>query len=208
MAKLFKSYKTLSEYNKDKISISKDNLTYVQNGTAYTTAEVADDIVTYNKICFVEDGGYIYRNNQVYGGNGVESGNISSTYIPVITVNTLESNSYGYSGYLTIIPNKQYHVNYGYNGMTDLHVCISGVMENYSNEWNMWINTEFQNPNYIDNIDFQFDTTSYNYNTADPPILIWDETPLFEPYKLYEISIKYNNYVNRYYGIIHTWELS
>lgn len=73
MSKLFKSYKTMDEYNADKISISKDNLTYVQSGAEYMTSEVGSDVVTYNKICFIEDGGYIYRNNQVYGGSGSES---------------------------------------------------------------------------------------------------------------------------------------
>lgn len=70
MSKLFKSYKTMDEYNSDKISISKDNLTYIQGGNEYMGSEVPDNIVTYNKICFIEDGGYIYRNNQIYGGIG------------------------------------------------------------------------------------------------------------------------------------------
>ncbi len=35
MAKLFKSYKTIDEYNKDKISIAKDNLSYVCGGNEF-----------------------------------------------------------------------------------------------------------------------------------------------------------------------------
>lgn len=93
MSKLFKSYKTMDEYNADKISISKDNLTYVQSGNEYMTSEVGSDVVTYNKICFIEDGGYIYRNNQEYGGSSgsgsvdipnaseVENGLMTTTYV-------------------------------------------------------------------------------------------------------------------------------
>lgn len=68
MSKLFKSYKTMDEYNKDKISISKDNLSYVYSGSEFMIAEKDDSVVTYNTICFIEDGSYIYRNNKRYTG--------------------------------------------------------------------------------------------------------------------------------------------
>lgn len=112
MAKLFKSYKTLDEYNKDKISVSKDNLTYVQNGTEYTTTEVTDDIVTYNKICFVGEGSYIFRNGQKYTGSDIVDGKyvplndnkkIDNEYMPTSTAifssNASETitNTYNYS---------------------------------------------------------------------------------------------------------------
>jgi hypothetical protein len=112
MAKLFKSYKTLEEYNKDKISVSKDNLTYVQGGTEYTTTEVTDDIVTYNKICFVDEGSYIFRNGQKYTGSDIVDGKyvplndnkkIDNEYMPTSTAifssNASETvtNTYNYS---------------------------------------------------------------------------------------------------------------
>lgn len=71
MAKLFKNYKNMSEYNSDKISISTDNLTYVQNGSVYTS-ETPEGITTYNTICFLNDEGKIYKNNKEYGGSSGE----------------------------------------------------------------------------------------------------------------------------------------
>ena len=112
MAKLFKSYKTLEEYNKDKISVSKDNLTYVQGGTEHTTTEVTDDIVTYNKICFIDEGSYIFRNGQKYTGSDIVDGKyvplndnkkIDNEYMPTSTAifnsNASETvtNTYNYS---------------------------------------------------------------------------------------------------------------
>ena len=112
MAKLFKSYKTLEEYNKDKISVSKDNLTYVQGGTKHTATEVTNDIVTYNKICFIDEGSYIFRNGQKYTGSDIVDGKyvplndnkkIDNEYMPTSTAifnsNASETitNTYNYS---------------------------------------------------------------------------------------------------------------
>lgn len=69
--KLFKNYATLSDYNADKISVSKDNLTYVQNGVTYTT-DSPEGITAYNIICFVNDKKIIKKNDIDYN-NGVDA---------------------------------------------------------------------------------------------------------------------------------------
>lgn len=68
--KLFKNYNTLSDYNQDKISISKDNLTYVQNGVTYTT-DSPEGITSYNVICFINDNHSIYKNGINYSAADV-----------------------------------------------------------------------------------------------------------------------------------------
>lgn len=68
--KLFKNYNTIDEYNSDKISISKDNLTYLQNGTTYTTTS-PEGITSYNVICFISDSHSIYKNGINYSAANV-----------------------------------------------------------------------------------------------------------------------------------------
>jgi hypothetical protein len=137
MAKLFKSYKTLDEYNKDKISISKDNLTYVQGGTEHTTTEVTDDIVTYNKICFVDEGSYIFRNGQKYTGSDIVDGKyvplnndkkIDNEYMPTSTAifssngSETVTNTYNYSTVINDGSSTSSHID-----LTDVIEPINGL---------------------------------------------------------------------------------
>lgn len=87
MSKLFKSYKTIDEYNKDKISIAKDDLSYVCGGSEFMIEKKDDSVVTYNTICFIEDGTYIYRNNKQYagGGSGTAYPNADETHDGLMT---------------------------------------------------------------------------------------------------------------------------
>lgn len=79
--KLFKNYSTLSDYNTDKISISKDNLTYVQNGVSYTTNS-PEGITSYNTICFINDIHSIYKNGINYSAADITipSSDLASLY--------------------------------------------------------------------------------------------------------------------------------
>lgn len=68
--KLFKNYNNIDEYNANKISISKDNLTYLQNGVTYT-ASTPEGITSYNVICFIADSRSIYKNGINYSAADV-----------------------------------------------------------------------------------------------------------------------------------------
>lgn len=68
--KLFKNYNNIDEYNAYKISISKDNLTYLQNGVQYT-ASTPEGITSYNVICFIANSRSIYKNGINYSAADV-----------------------------------------------------------------------------------------------------------------------------------------
>lgn len=102
--KLFKNYATLSDYNSDKISISKDNLTYVQNGVTYTT-DSPEGITSYNVICFINNNHSIYKNGINYSAADVTipSSDLASLYstidnlTPIYIERTKGANNYSSS---------------------------------------------------------------------------------------------------------------
>ncbi len=78
MTKLFKNYKNLEEYKKDKICVDSSFCHLWSYGADPENNQIIDgstDIVAYNTICFIEEENLIYKNNINYTNN---------SYIPIL----------------------------------------------------------------------------------------------------------------------------
>lgn len=88
MSKLFKQFHNMEEYEKSKISFTKDNSSYVYGtdfSKVYTSGDDKSDIVSYNTICFIDESKEIFRNCANYSGLGKYAYTPTGTYLEVGT---------------------------------------------------------------------------------------------------------------------------
>lgn len=157
MAKLFKQFHNMKEYEASKISFTKDNSSYVYGtdfSKVYTAGDDKSDIVSYNTICFIDESKEIFRNCANYSGLG------KYAYMPEGSYLEVNKDAYIHTG--VMITSAKSTVTPGTSNTTYIsgkQIVIDGVISNQAYSGIAKINNNGFNFNAVS----QDGTSYYSY---------------------------------------------